>query len=293
MAEQDIEGGRGGLPMWVPIVVAAGALIGGVGAGALADHVLRPAEIQTEVVTRGPSAIELDAACQPLVAKVTEQLDQAATQVSDLVEDVKTKEARVHDLEAEMKKRSVAGAALRQELAQAKADLAVAKQQLEVALAEKQQLVVQLKTALVDLDSQKQKTASAKQQAWDYGWQAFVSTGELQVCERGNRKKLGRCREAVVDLLTPLHDDYEYCLRTGQAMPSLQEAEKKQESIPQFARWLDQDNRIVKGWYIQMCDPTLPEAKDLAAVSPDPNAQVTAWDAPTDAQVVQAAEVQK
>jgi hypothetical protein len=267
MSDMEDGGGRGSILPWIPafilpFVTAGVALVGGVVLGGVAVWVLRPADVRVETKVRDLSPSELDAACGPLIAKVTEDLNRANDQVTTLVGDVKTKEAKVQELETEMKRRGAAGAVMKKQLDTARAELAEAKRQLEVAIQEKEKLVVQLKSALVDLDAQKEKTTEAKQEAYDNGWQAFVNGSQLQVCERGSRKKLGKCREAIVGVLEPLHDDYERCLRTGQAAPVLAEAEKKQEDLPRYAQWLDQDNKVVKGWYIQMCDPTLPEAKD-------------------------------
>jgi hypothetical protein len=260
----DVDKKRDGILSWAPVVLpfatAAVALVGGIALGVGGTYVLRPADVRPRDLT----AVELNTACLPMVAQVTAQLDEANHHVDTLVTEVKAKEAKVNALETEMKRRGTAGASMKKQLDSARAELAEAKRQLKVAIKDKEDLVVQLKSALVDLDTQKVKTQEAKQQALDYGWQAFVSGSQLQVCERGNRKKLGKCREAVVDVLAPMHDEYQQCLRTGQATPSLVEAEKKQEDIPRFARWLDQDDRIVKGWYVQLCDPTLPEAKDGA-----------------------------
>lgn len=274
MARFDDDGKVGGMTPWIPafllpFATAGVALVGGLVLGGAGMYVLRPADVRVE--PRDMTSTELDSACQPVVAKVTEELDKANNQVTQLVGEVKVKEARVHELEDEMKKRGAAGTNLKKQLDHARAELAEAKKQLKVAIAEKEQLVAELKSALVDLDAQKVRTLEAKQEAWDNGFQAFVNAGQLEICERGSRKKLGRCREAVVDVLQPMKDQYQYCLRTGQAVPSLQEAEKRQEDIPRFARWLDQDNRVLKGWYIQMCDPSLPEAKDYASVQRNPD----------------------
>jgi hypothetical protein len=265
--EDDPEPGRAAMLPWVsalvlPFITAGVALVGGVAVGAVGMYVLRAPEIKVETKLREMTADELSKACAPMVTQVSTELDRANDEVSSLAESVKSKEAKVQQLEVEMKRRGAAGAALKRELEAAQADLASTKEQLQVAIAEQQRLVVELQGTREELDVQKVKTTEAKNESYDNNWQAFVNGAQLQVCEKGSRKKLGKCRESMVDALSPLRDTYVHCLRTGQATPTLDEAEKKQDELPQFAQWLDQDNKVLKGWFIQLCDPTLPEAKD-------------------------------
>jgi hypothetical protein len=50
----------------------------------------------------------------------------------------------------------------------------------------------------------------------------------------------------------------------------------KGETLPHFARLMNQDDRHLEGWYLQMCDPTLPElseAEEVAVRSPSATPQ--------------------
>ena len=64
---------------------------------------------------------ELEAACAPYVLACLAPLEEAQDKVNALSSTVSEKEAKVKDLEIEMARRSVRGAALVRELEQAKA----------------------------------------------------------------------------------------------------------------------------------------------------------------------------
>lgn len=259
-------GRRGGVPGFIlPVVTALAALVAGGVVGSVVVWLAKPPEIVEKQIPRELNPAELEAACAPFVAEVAANLQAANDKVTTLVEDVKAKEAKVQDLEAEMKRRGARGRELVKELEAAKAELEQVKQQLKQAIEEKEQLVVELKETLADLEEQKVETETWKQTAITNDWEAFLNQAQLDVCEKGNRKKLGRCREDVTAIVgTPeMKAKYEHCLKSGQEAPSLHEA-GKDEQLPQFAEYLDQENKVVKDWYILLCDPTLPEAHTFA-----------------------------
>ena len=47
------------------------------------------------------------------------------------------------------------------------------------------------------LEVQVQRTERAKEDALVNKWYRFLNDAQLSICERGNRKKLGQCRETV------------------------------------------------------------------------------------------------
>jgi hypothetical protein len=259
------EGSSGGMPPYVlPVVTALMALLAGGALGALVVWVVKQPEIVEKAVPRDLTEAELTAACAPLVTEVAENLEAANDKVTTLVDEVKAKEARVQELEAEMKKRSARGAQLVKELEQARAELEEVKAQLKQAIEEKEALVVELKQTLADLDTQKEETRQAKVESIHNNWDSFVAESQLEICERGTRKKLGKCREAVTAYLdAEMKAKYEHCLKSGQEEPKVREAGKDEE-LPVFASYLDQENKIVKDYYVLLCDPSLPEAKGFA-----------------------------
>lgn len=257
------------LPEWLlPVATAGAALLLGCIFGGTLGYIMAP-ETPVEV-PRELTEAELAAACAPFVLEKTTELEEAETKVADLSGRVKDREAKVQELEAEMKRRSSRGAALVRELEQAKAELVEAQQALQIAQEEKNQLLDELKETVIKLEKtedelveQKRKTEYAKEDALTNKWFRFINNAQLEICERGNRKKLGKCREAVEGLLLDpaVRDQFTHCVRSGQATPSVHEIEKK-ASLPEFSRWLNQDDKIVRDWYLLLCDPTLPERED-------------------------------
>jgi regulator of replication initiation timing len=133
--------------------------------------------------------------------------------------------------------------------------------QLTVALEEKAALQVQLDDTTRRLDDQVVQTRVAKDETVAQKWASFQAQAQLTVCEKGNRKVIDKCRETVADKVRPFESKFLVCLRTGQAAPSVRLAGKK-EALPEFAEYLDQDDRVTKDWYVLLCDPSLPEARE-------------------------------
>lgn len=251
----------------LPFATAMAALVLGAILGVAIGWVVKPAEVVEKQVPRELTAAELQAACAPeLETKVTE-LEAAQTKVAFLEKEVSDRDARVKELEA----RQGSGRNLAAELAQAKKDLEDARSQLEVARAEKEQLVVELtqtKEKLAEtevaLAEQVEKTETAKEDALVNKWYRFINDAQLEICERGNRKKLGGCREAVTASLmsNTRRDKFAHCVRSGQATPTVKEVEKNQETLPDFSEFIDQEQKQTRDWYVLFCDPTLPEIEE-------------------------------
>jgi regulator of replication initiation timing len=259
-------------PYLLPGLTAALALVAGLAVGGVGGWTLKPPVVETQLVPRELTEAEIEAIWAPKVAEVTQSLDQAKDRVSILEDDVRTKEAKVKDLEDQMARRSVKGAELRHQLDAALAELADVKAQLIQALTEKDQLTVELKTTVAALEDQKKQTEDARAEtkvaqddALDQRWQKFLHEGELDICDRGGRKKLGGCREAVLTALgrPEVQSAFAHCIRAEQEQPSLHEA-VKDESLPQFAQYVDQDAKPTRDWYVLLCDPSLPEASRFA-----------------------------
>jgi hypothetical protein len=265
-------GGAAGLvAMVLPFATSIVALVLGAIFGVALGWMVKPSS-QVEVpVARDLTAAELAAACAPeLETKVTE-LEAAQTKIAFLETEVEARESRVQELEGEMqRRREGGGGGMSRELAQAKADLAEALNELEIARREKEQLVVELtqtKEELAqteqELTEQVEKTEIAKEDALVNKWYRFVSDSQLEVCEKGNRKKLGKCRETVQATLmnNVRRDKFAHCIRSAQAVPTVRELQKG-ESLPDFSEMVDEEQKQTKGWYVLFCDPTLPERND-------------------------------
>jgi hypothetical protein len=263
----------GGLPGFIlPVITAVAALVAGAIVGAIAVWVLKPAQIVTNQVQvpRDLTQDELKLACGPLLDEMAANLDAANDKVTDLVGQVHEKETKVQELEDEMKRRGARGAEMKHELDAAKAELETVKAQLKQAIDEKEAVIVELKKTLVELDTSKAETKVAKTESLGHEWDAFLNQSQLDICEKGNRKKLGSCREDVTAVVATYRTKYEHCIKSGQEAPTLHEA-AKDFTMPQFGEYLNQDDKFVKDWYVMLCDPTLPEASGFAETPSTPS----------------------
>lgn len=222
-------------------------------------------------VTREPTDDEIKAKCGA-IEQVKDELTAAQTKVANLEREAAEKEGKVKELETRIAKGAKAGGEMRAELERLKLELADTKQKLAVAEAEKERLLVELtdtkqeladtKEALVETTEQRDQ---AREDALYNRWQKFLAASQLEICDKGNRKKLGGCREAVTAALAvkARQDKFAHCIRSGQAQPMVHEQEKD-AALPQFAEMMDEEVKQVKGWYVEFCDPTLPEKDDAA-----------------------------
>lgn len=258
-----------GIPGFIlPVATAAVAVLAGVLLGAAVAWFVKPDPPPVEkIVPRELTDAELAAACAPFVLEKTEEIEVVQAKVDGLRSEVQAKEGRVRELEGEMAKRADRGRALVAELETLRAELVVTKQRLQVAEEEKRQLVEELKETLDTLEEtekklvvQKEETRLAQEDALANKYGRFLGQSQLDICEKGNRKKLGRCRETVEELLNKpeIRDRFAHCVRSGQAMPSVAEAQKN-VPMPDFSSYISQDEKVVKDWFIVFCDPTLPE----------------------------------
>ncbi|HHO51943.1 MAG TPA: hypothetical protein ENK18_13945 [Deltaproteobacteria bacterium] len=269
-------GATGVVAMVLPFATAIAALVLGAVLGVAIGWVAKPAETTEIQVPRELTAAELAEACAPQLEETVGELEEAQNKVAFLEKEVDARDQRVKELEEESKRRpstssaSGSGRNLARELAQAKADLAEAEEQLVIARAEKERLVIELTetkqelaVTKVKLDEQIVKTEHAKEDALVNKWYRFINESQLEICERGNRKKLGKCRETVqATLMTNTRRDrFAHCVRSGQAMPTVRELEKN-GTLPDFSEMIDEEQKQTKGWYLLLCDPTLPERDD-------------------------------
>ncbi|MCO4748053.1 MAG: hypothetical protein KC912_24885 [Proteobacteria bacterium] len=241
------------------VVFAIGLLAGGV----LAYSFTAPKEVEVEVKVE-LTAEELAEACGPLIAEAATNLDEAEAKVDTLEQRVLDKEKQVSDMESEMSARAARGAAMASELEDARAELDALRIALANAVEEKAVLEIELSETKEELVVQKKRTRLAKEDALLHKWKSFVGQAKIDICDRGNRRKLGRCRETIDEHVNEeLKERFDHCVRSGQSVPTIRMAENR-ESLPAYAEYLNQESRITRDWYVLLCDPTLPEAKDFA-----------------------------
>jgi hypothetical protein len=97
--------------------------------------------------------------------------------------------------------------------------------------------------------------------AADAGWSDLVAQAQVELCPKGGRRKMEACREEALAAVSPLEAAVRACLRTGQATPTLEQL-PSDRALPAHGVWI-QDGQ--DGWYVELCDPSLPEARALLA----------------------------
>jgi len=249
--------------LWPSILVVLSIAIGFLG-----GNLLRSPEVA--VTVEAPPVEETDTATEEEPKSEREQLQDAQTEVEQLKALLEARQeelGRYEEQEIEDKDRRAAAAvrwkAMETEIEALKVRLVEAEQ-------ERDQLLEELKLTVQALDEQIEKTEKAKEVAKKYKrqsvqnlWAAFSAEAKVKICDRGTKRRHTKCHDAVDQALGPrVQDRFQECVNTFQATPLLIQAEKNEE-LPMFAENLDEENRYLKkGWYIQYCDPTLPEAGD-------------------------------
>ncbi|MCB9688427.1 MAG: hypothetical protein H6738_20805 [Alphaproteobacteria bacterium] len=220
-------------------------------------------EPEIREVLRDPTPDELQALCAPELAETKDELGMAQTKVAQLERTAAEKEGQVRELEERIARGAEAGKAQRAELERLKAELATTKEALAQAEVEKQRLLTDLKQTQQDLAVRTNERDVAREDALANRWQAFLNDAQLEICEKGNRKKMGNCREAVLASLSSdaRQGKFSHCIRSGQAQPVVHERQGNAD-LPDFSEMLNEDEKLVKGWYVEFCDPTLPERDD-------------------------------
>jgi uncharacterized membrane-anchored protein YhcB (DUF1043 family) len=251
---------------------AAAAAIGAVALGLVgfaAGYTVKSPDIKE--VLRAPTEAELEAACAPDIEAVEDELGTAQAKVSELERTKIEQERKVNELESRIAKGAEVGKALRAELAQVKAELAETQEKLVIAEEEKAKLIVELTATKEELEDTKVELVATREQrdearedALYNRWSDFLHASQLEICEKGSRKKLGNCRQEVMASLDApeRRDRFAHCIRSGQAQPMVRELEKGAD-LPEFSEMMDEEVKQVKGWFVEFCDPTLPELSDV------------------------------
>lgn len=239
---------------------AAGAalligMIGGGVTGAAIGWIAKPAA--EVLVPRDLTAEELASACaQPDVNDPDDPLRVAQGRVAELERGVAEAEGKVRDLERKV----AAGKAVEKELAAARQTVEQQKAALAAAVQEKEELLGKLSEVSNELAATAAALEEAREEVVAGRWTEFLTGAVQEICDRGNRKKLGDCRSVVQETLgTPARAErFTHCLRSGQAAPALREWEENAK-LPPFSEPLDDSRKEVRGWIVIFCDPTLPE----------------------------------
>jgi hypothetical protein len=250
----------------VLFLIAAG-LVGFAGGYVLGARSSAPAEVP--VAAAAASAAE---PCAPPAAPQTEQLVQAQAQVDTLATALRQKEAELAAAVAEAEKATDQREALQAKARELEKSVSGLRGELGRAESERDRLYTELKQTVEKLDVQVAATEAARAEAatWqarseDEGWGRFLAEAQTEICSRGTAKRIEGCQEAVQSALNPsIRDRYLRCLRGRGAVPSLGQLARG-GVLPEHAEALPDDKRFpTKGWYVLLCDPTLPEAGEGA-----------------------------
>ncbi len=258
------------------VALALGAVVGIVGANLL-EYYQNPELLDRPEgeLSRAELISRLDAsekAYAELLAEKAKREEAAKTEVEaanqkvgDLQGQVDKKQDDIKVLEAKVKKSNGKSAALKKELEEKVNELAALQAQLDTALQEKAALEADLQVSRQETVTARGETDVAKGQTIDAKWDGFRSDAKVQICEKGNRNKLSKCREEVEAALTSARGaKFKHCLASGQASPRLKPFDKRTDdpTLPRWSEWVDQDSNFTQdAWYIVFCDPTLPESE--------------------------------
>jgi hypothetical protein len=225
---------------------------------------------------------ELLAQSQQQQAVAQDEISAAGAKVTDLETKVTAKQDEIKVLELKVKKSQGKSAALQKELEAKLAELEGLKGELQVALEEKAKLEADLVVSREETRVARVETDVARDQTVDARWDGFVSDTVVQVCEKGNRNKLAKCKEEVRAAMTGSRAArYKQCVGSGQATPRLVRvnAKDKDPQLPKWSEWLSQDSKFTQdAWYLTFCDPTLPETSGLRAGEQDDDALLEGLD---------------
>ena len=157
---------------------------------------------------------------------------------------------------------------LKAELAQTREKLAKSEKRNEVLTEELEQSEAQLAKTSADLDQADKALRrtrldldGARRIAADAGWSDLVAQTQVALCPKGGRKKMEGCRADAVAAIAPVEPAARACLRSGQAAPQLQRAGRG-DDMPRQAVWIGEAG---DDFYVVLCDPSLPEARELLA----------------------------
>ena len=273
---------RAWLAMWVALpATAVATTLFGLGVGVAIGWSAKPAAPEPTAPQYDLADIRFQQACLPMVAETTTRMEALNVQIDDLQRDLAAKRAEVAALETRAAARARHGASAG-ELSAAREALAQLTLQLEALQTEKEDLVAQLtrtqaqladaETAVVETraayEEQVVATRAAEDDAATSKYGRFLADAQLAICEKGGRKKVGDCRATVSARLqqAALQDDFYQCVRSGQATPVVAFAEGR-AALPAHSAYLRPGDKVLDGWYVTLCDPTLPEAR-LARAAP-------------------------
>lgn len=215
-----------------------------------------------------PNPADLEALCAaaPATSDAIGRANAAQTKVSTLQGELDRASAELVELESALLAGKTRDAAADRRKKELESQIARLTGEVNTAAVERDAARAELEAALVKLD-ETQATAEAAQaeaelqraRASGNGWAAFRAEAQLQLCDRGGKRKHAKCHSAVTAALAPHEARFKDCVDRGQATPELRQR-TEQSAKPAHYEELDLRDAPVKGeWMVVFCDPTLPE----------------------------------
>jgi len=246
-------------------------LIGGL-VGYVAHSTLSPMQeitVETNVVEKELTDEDLEALCAELTDTERDTVLTVQAEVKSLQEQVVEREAELLKLKTKIKKTDIDRKAAKKRWKELEKEIALLHVRLAAAEQERDELKVELQDTLKELNIQVKLTKKYKAKAKKYRrestenlWSAFQAEAKVSGCDRGTRRRHEKCHEAFNLAMTPkMKERFRNCVDTYQAVPVLKK-KKRDDELPGFSVYLNEDSRFTEDWYIIFCDPTLPEAKD-------------------------------
>ena len=255
--------------------IGLGALVVGSGLGYGLHALLSdPVEVivsEPQIVKQELTDEELLAFCDDQINPERVRAEDAHAKVLDLQAQLDAREAELKSMKSQDEKDDVRRAAAAKKWKEMEVEIEDLKTQLEVAEIERDEALVELKETVVALEKQIKENEKQRVRAERFRdeshqnlWTTFLAESKVSICGWGTPGRLDKCQEAVESaLVSEVKGPFMECVDAQAATPILRKAERK-EDLPRFAVELSDDSRFTKrGWYIQFCDPTLPEADFL------------------------------
>lgn len=261
------------------LLAIAGLVIGAVAGAGIVALMAEPKTVEVptiQEVQKQLTADELAALCSDQLKDERASLQEAQTKVVDLQTQLDQREKELAEMKKQDEKDATRRAAASQKMKDMEAEIATLRGQLAQAEKERDELVVELKQTVQKLEAQIKETEVQRARAEKYKdesqenlWTTFSAEAKVNICDRGTRRRHDKCHEAVDEALgaAAIKDRFITCVDTYQATPQLIQGDRK-TALPANAVWMNEDSRFTdNGWYIQFCDPTLPEANPDGAAA--------------------------
>ncbi|MCP4810154.1 MAG: hypothetical protein GY913_24500 [Proteobacteria bacterium] len=256
----------------LPIGLGALVVGGGLGYG-LATLLMDPVEkIVTEplIIKQELTEEELLAFCDDQIEPERQKVEDAHSKVLELQAKLDAREAELTTMKAQDEKDEARRAVASKKWKEMEAEIETLKLDLDSAIEDRDEAMSALKTTVIALEKQIKETEKQKQRAEHFReesqvnlWTTFVAESKVSICGWGTPGRLDKCQGAVDEALAgDFKDRFMECVDSYQSTPILHQQEDRKATLPLYAEPLNEDSRFTKrGWYIQFCDPTLPEAE--------------------------------